>query len=139
MLRPKHHPEGLEAAIMRGDIGWNAKALNLMPELADRELYAYSLQVSKKLNARFNTSWGSSLGKSADVAGVSRAVVPIMADAGLKALHIGFNAACVTPDVPSVLRWQDRHSNTEILLMIADSYGEEVAFPGTDGITVRAR
>lgn len=58
-----------------------------------RLLHRYSLGIASKLNARFNTTWGASMGKSADVAGVSRAVVPIMAKAGLKALHIGFNSA----------------------------------------------
>lgn len=48
----------MEAAIRRGDVGWNAKALNLLPELADKDLYAASLQVAARLNARFNTTWG---------------------------------------------------------------------------------
>lgn len=60
------------------------------------------------------------------MAGASRSIVPILADAGVKAVHWGWNPGCVTPHLPSVLRWLHPETGTELLLMIADSYGGEV-------------
>ena len=57
--------------------------------------------------------------------GVSRSIVPLLAAKGVKSLHLGYNAQCITPALPSVLRWQHPETSTEIMLMISDTYGEE--------------
>eukprot|EP00051_Salpingoeca_urceolata_P035023 m.27760 g.27760 ORF g.27760 m.27760 type:complete len:990 (+) comp8630_c0_seq1:162-3131(+) len=114
-----------EAAIGRGDIAWNGKALNLLPEMADPVSYTFSLGVSARLNARYNTTWGTLAAKSADVAGISRAAVPLLAGTGFRMLHLGYNAQCVTPHVPSLSVWRDPLSGAEIVLCISDTYGAD--------------
>ena len=69
----------MERGIREGDIIWQGKALNLQPELCDRDTYDYSLSEAAELNTRFNKSWGRAAAKSADVAGFSRGVVPPLA------------------------------------------------------------
>jgi len=84
------------------DIIWQAKSLNLQPELCDPATYDYSLSEAASLNLRFNKTWGRAAAKSADVAGFSRAVVPRLAARGVKFLHVGWNAACklIAPNWP---------------------------------------
>jgi hypothetical protein len=43
--------------------------------------------------------------------------VPLMADAGLRFLHIGVNTASTPPDVPDAFRWRDPETGAEIVVM----------------------
>ena len=120
----------VERGIREGDIIWQGKALNLQPELCDRDTYDYSLSEAAALNTRFNKSWGRAAAKSADVAGFSRGVVPPLAKRGIKFLHIGWNAACLMPAVPALTRWQA--GGAEVLLQAADTYGDDLVLPNWD-------
>ena len=67
--------------------------MNNFVELEDAAHFASSLQLSGRLNARFNQTWGGTTCKSTDVPGMSRSSIPHFAAAGKSALHIGYNSA----------------------------------------------
>ena len=51
-----------------------------------------------------------------DVPGHTRAIVPLLAEAGIRFLHIGVNPASTPPRVPSLFRWRDP-SGVEVMVM----------------------
>jgi hypothetical protein len=120
----------VKEAIRRGDIVWEGKALNLNPELCDGDTFAHTLSQAARLNQHFGTGHGRAAAKSADVAGLSRSVVPYLAAAGMKMLHIGWNAQCSMPALPPTFRW--RVNSSEILTLIADTYGDITLTLGWD-------
>jgi hypothetical protein len=70
--------------------------------------------------------------------GVSRSIIPLLAAKGIKSLHLGYNAQCITPSLPSVIRWQHPETDAEIMLMVSDTYGEEVRKSATVGSALGA-
>jgi len=60
--------------------------------------------------------------KMTDVPGHTLGMVPLMAEAGLKFLHLGVNTASPVPDVPPIFRWQAPEGE-EIVVMYQGSYG----------------
>lgn len=113
----------LEQAICDGDVAWHAMPLNYFVELVDRDLFAYGLSLHARLNARFNRTYGSVCGKQADIPGITQAAVPLLAAHGVRALHVGYNGACVMPQVPPAFHWRHAASNTTLLLLVEDTYG----------------
>ena len=61
--------------------------------------------------------------KMTDVPGHTRAMVPELANAGLKFLHLGVNPASSVPDVPPLFRWK-APDGQEIVVMYNGDYGE---------------
>ena len=55
-----------------------------------------------------------------DVPGMTRAAIPLMADAGVKALSQGVNTASAPPGIPknTPIIWQDPESSTSVLLWV---------------------
>src|SRR5690606_37758169 len=73
--------------------------------------------------------------KMTDVPGHTRGVVPLMAEAGLKFLHIGVNSASPPPEVPEIFRWRAA-GGEEIVVMYQRSYGETHLLDGlSDGLS----
>ena len=95
----------VEAAIEAGDLTWHALPFTTHTELADRSLLAHGLSISARLDQWFERRTRAA--KLTDVPGHTRALVSILADAGVDLLHIGINPAAPAPDVPSVFRWRD--------------------------------
>jgi len=90
----------MEQAIAAGDIAWHALPFTWQTELMDRSLIAAAVGLSQSLDRRFqHTTTGA---KMTDVPGHTRGIVPLLAAAGIRFLHIGVNAACMAPDVPPV-------------------------------------
>ena len=58
-----------------------------------------------------------------DVPGHTRGIVPLLAAAGVRFLHLGVNTASPVPDVPDVFRWGGP-DGAEVVVMYQDSYGE---------------
>lgn len=81
----------VEAAVRAGEIAWQAKPFTMVHELCDPGIFSWSLNISHKLNARFGVQHGRSAAKATDVPGVSIGIVPLLARAGVKALHLGTN------------------------------------------------
>jgi hypothetical protein len=59
-----------------------------------------------------------------DVPGHTRGIVPLLAEAGIRFLHIGVNSASRAPVVPPLFRWQEPGSGSEVIVMYnAGGYG----------------
>jgi hypothetical protein len=119
--------KAMEEAILAGDITWHALPFTTHTELADSSLFRHGLSLSQRLDARFGRKTVAA--KMTDVPGHTRALVPLLAEAGVKFLHIGVNGACRPPSVPPAFIW--RHDDgSEIFVMYDASYGGTRTLPG---------
>jgi hypothetical protein len=110
----------LELAIERGLIRWHALPFTTHSELMSPALFRAGLSYSQELDKRFGTT--TIAGKMTDVPGHTRGIVPLLAEAGVKFLHIGVNTASPPPDVPDVFRWRAPEGE-EVVVMSQKSYG----------------
>ena len=115
--------EDLKAAIKAGDISWHALSLNILTELYAGSHFNWSLGNKDTLNRMLGKKNGMRCGKHSDVTGMSISVVPYLAGHSVNAIHIGYNAACMFPEVPSVFRWQHGPTGTEVIVMAEHTYG----------------
>ncbi|HEX6385788.1 MAG TPA: DUF5054 domain-containing protein, partial [Anaerolineae bacterium] len=123
----------LEAAIEAGDITWHALPFTMHCELMDASLFRYGLRLAQELDRRFGKR--TITAKMTDVPGHTRAIVPLLAEAGIRFLHIGVNEASRMPDVPPVFVWRD-DGGAEIVVMYQHSYGGAMILSGMpDAIT----
>jgi hypothetical protein len=80
---------------------------------------------------------GLAAGKVTDLPGVSISIVPLLARAGVKALHIGTNPIGYQPftsfpdvdNLPQVFRWKHPATGDEVIVMNERGYGKEIV-PG---------
>ena len=117
----------MEAAIEAGDMAWHGLPFTTHSELMDASLFRYGLELSRTLDRRFGKQ--TLAAKMTDVPGHTRAIVPLLAEAGIAFLHIGVNEASTTPDVPPVFVWQDE-SGADVVVMYQHAYGEAMVVPG---------
>ncbi|MDR3707051.1 MAG: DUF5054 domain-containing protein [Capsulimonadaceae bacterium] len=122
----------MEQAIAHGDIVWHALPFTTHSELMDPDLFAYGLSLSRRLDARFGRT--TLAGKMTDVPGHTRAIVPLLADAGVEFLHIGVNPACPVPAVPPIFRWRDEGAGADVTVMYNPDYGTPSHVPGSGEI-----
>ncbi|WP_193337276.1 DUF5054 domain-containing protein [Devosia beringensis] len=110
----------LERAIERGLIVWHGLPFTTHTELMTPALFRAGLSYAQELDQRFGRQ--TIAAKMTDVPGHSLGMVPLMAEAGLKFLHLGVNTASPVPDVPPVFRWQ-APGGEEIVVIYQGSYG----------------
>jgi hypothetical protein len=110
----------MEKGIAAGDIVWHALPYTTHSELMDPSLFRYGLSLSKELDRRFGHK--TIAAKMTDVPGHCRAIVPLLAEAGVKFLHIGVNPACAPPRVPPIFRWRAPHGS-DIIVAYSSDYG----------------
>jgi hypothetical protein len=111
------------AAVRRGDIGWHAYPHNAQAEMMEPSLYAFGVEMTQTLDKALGRT-PSSVVSLRDVPGMTRAVVPLLHQAGVKAITVGVNAACSPAAVNKSFVWRDPESGTEILAMQhANGYG----------------
>lgn len=119
----------MENAIKKGILKWHGMPFTMHSELCDEPLYNYGLSLFKELDEKFGIHTIS--GKLTDVPGHTKAIVPLLADAGIEFLHIGVNPASSVPEVPKLFRWQ--FDGREITVMYnKGGYGGFTVIPGTD-------
>jgi hypothetical protein len=131
----------VETAIRAGQIAWHAKPFTMIHELCHPDVFAASLNISHDLNARFGVTHGRSGAKITDLPGVSIGIVPLLARAGVKALHIGTNGMGdqVFPsfngadNLPQVFRWHHPATGDEIIVMNEQGYGTQIVLPAGMG------
>lgn len=121
----------LVRAIEAGTIKWHGLPVTTHTELMDRELFEYGLSISKKLDQRFQKT--TIAAKMTDVPGHTIAIVPLMAQAGLKYLHIGVNASSAVPNVPEMFVWRAQ-DGSEIIVHYAEDYGRTFEREGWDDL-----
>ncbi len=117
---PPEAAQRLERAIERGLIRWHALPFTTHSELMSPALFRAGLSYSRGLDRRFGRT--TIAAKMTDVPGHTRSIVPLLAEAGVRFLHLGVNEASPVPDVPPVFRWR-ADSGEEIVVLYQDSYG----------------
>jgi len=121
--------ERMEAAVRRGDMVWHGLPFTTHSELNDAELFREGLRLARELDERFGRK--TIAAKMTDVPGHTRSIVPLLAEAGMRFLHIGVNGASTPPDVPPVFRWREP-GGAEVMVMYHKGYGELMLVPGLD-------
>ena len=119
----------MEEGILAGDIAWHALPFTTHTELMDAELFRFGLSLSQSLDKRFGRR--TIAAKMTDVPGHTRAIIPLLAEAGVVFLHIGVNPGSTVPSVPGLFRWQDP-GGTEVLVMYESGYGSAFEIPGLE-------
>ena len=119
----------MEEGILAGDIAWHALPLTTHTELMDADLFRFGLSLSQSLDARFGRR--TTAAKMTDVPGHTRAIIPLLAEAGVTFLHIGVNPGSTVPSVPGLFRWQDP-GGAEVIVMYESGYGSAFEIPGLD-------
>ena len=110
----------LERGIERGLITWHALPFTTHSELMSPALFRAGLSYAQELDARFGRR--TTAAKMTDVPGHTLGIVPVMASAGVRFLHLGVNTASPVPDVPPIFRWR-APDGSEIVVMYQASYG----------------
>ena len=111
----------LERAIERGLIAWHGLPFTTHTELMSPALFRAGLSYAQALDERFGKT--TIAAKMTDVPGHTLGMVPLMAEAGLKFLHLGVNSASPVPEVPPIFRWR-APDQSELVVMYQGSYGE---------------
>ena len=119
----------MEEAIRHGDIAWHALPFTLHSELTDASLYRHGLSLSRRLDERFGKR--TIAAKCTDVPGHTRGIIPLLAEAGVRLLHVGVNPASALPRVPSTFRWRAT-GDAEVMVIYSGNYGETTICPGLD-------
>ncbi|CAI6040521.1 DUF5054 domain-containing protein [Cohnella sp. JJ-181] len=125
----------MERAIAAGHIAWHGLPFTTHTELMDAGLFEAGLAIGRELDARFGKETVAA--KMTDVPGHTIGMVPLMARAGLRYLHLGVNPASKRPDVPRLFRWQ-AEDGSEIIVNYAGNYGEAVEVEGLGDVLLFA-
>jgi hypothetical protein len=120
----------LEEAVRAGDLAWHALPLTFHTELMDAALFRSALGFSRELDDRFGRT--TSAAKMTDVPGHTRAMAPLLAEAGVSFLHLGVNPAWPVPEVPPVFRWRSPDGAEVTVAYQAGGYGGEVVVGGCE-------
>lgn len=120
-------------AIAAGNIVWHGLPFTTHSELLTPTLMRHALSYSQALDARFQRR--TIAAKMTDVPGHPQAIVPWLADAGLRYLHIGVNAASCPPDVPPLFIW--KYGQRDIVVNYSfGGYGNETWCEALDELLV---
>lgn len=114
----------MERAIDEGHVVWHALPFTTHSEMMDAGLFAHGLSIAARLDARFGRHTVAA--KMTDVPGHTVGIVPILAAAGVRYLHIGTNPGSATPQVPETFRWR-APGGSEVVVNYASSYGSNAA------------
>src|SRR5690606_11657523 len=109
-----------ERGIRAGIIRWHALPFTTHTELMSPALVREALSICAELDARFGTTTRAA--KMTDVPGHTLGLVPLLAEAGVRFLHIGVNSASTPPGVPPVFRWR-APDGSEVVVMYQGEYG----------------
>jgi hypothetical protein len=93
-------------------------------------LFRHALSLSQQLDERYGKK--TIAAKMTDVPGHTRAMIPLLAEAGIRFFHVGVNPAATVPDVPPVFVWHDEASDTRLVVMYQKVYGDVMILPGTN-------
>lgn len=110
----------LEEAIGRGLIRWHALPFTTHSEVMSPALFAAGLSFSRELDARFGVVTRAA--KMTDVPGHCIGIVPVLARAGVRFLHLGVNTASPVPEVPDLFVWR-APDGSEVVVMYQNAYG----------------
>jgi len=122
----------MEESIRLGNVYWHALPFTTHTELMDADLFRHGLRYAGVLDKRFGRKTRAA--KMTDVPGHTRAMVPLLAESGVRLLHIGVNPASTIPRVPPVFLW--RSEGKEVVVIYDEGYGATTVFPGGVALSV---
>ena len=122
----------MEEAIAAGDFHWHALPFTTHTEFMDADLFRLGLSYSKILDKRFGRKTRGA--KMTDVPGHTIAMLPLLAEAGVRFLHLGVNPASPVPSVPPAFVW--RRGDAEIVVVYESDYGGVTPLPGGSALCV---
>ncbi|AHF89053.1 glycosyhydrolase [Opitutaceae bacterium TAV5] len=122
----------MEEAIRKGDFHWHALPFTTHSEYMTPTLFRAGLRYSALLDTRFGRKTRAA--KMTDVPGHTIGIVPLLAEAGVRLLHIGVNPASTVPDVPPVFVW--RRGRCEVVVIYEADYGGVIRLPGGRALCV---
>jgi Glycosyl hydrolases family 38 N-terminal domain. len=117
----------MEEAIRKGHIVWHGLPFTTHTELMDKKLFEFGLSITSRLDKTFGKQTIGA--KMTDVPGHTIGMVPLLAAAGIRYLHLGTNPASKAPDVPPAFVWRAA-DGSEIIVNYDDSYGAAMVIPG---------
>lgn len=127
--QPAEKVKRLERAIENGLIRWHALPFTTHSELMTPNVFRAGLSYAAELDQRFGLA--TIAAKMTDVPGHTLGIVPLLAEAGVKFLHLGVNTASPPPDVPDIFRWR-APDGSDVVVMYQKSYGATHFPPGFD-------
>ncbi len=111
--------EKLINAIKNGNIVPHAMPFTTHSELLDYDTFDYGLSIVDALDEIRGRKTVAA--KMTDVPGHTKGIVKLLAEHGIKLLHIGVNGVSAMPDVPESFLWKD--GNAEIIVIYSGDYG----------------
>lgn len=116
-----------EACIRRGQLVWHALPLTLRTEFFSRYSLEQTLWYAKTLCRRYGRPMPISA-KMTDVPGHTMALVDVLAENGVRFLHLGCNPWSTTPKVPVLFWWESKTGN-RVLTYYDKRYGNSLTPP----------
>lgn len=119
----------IEKAIKNKWLRWHGLPFTTHSEVADKPLFEYGISMAKDLDKKYGVQTIGA--KMTDVPGHTRAIVPLLKNAGIEFLHIGVNPASSALDVPDFFRWKAPTGEIINVMYNPGDYGEFTEIPGT--------
>lgn len=116
----------VEKGIREGALTWHALPFTTHTEYIDESLFEFGISLSQRLDQRFGVK--TIAAKMTDVPGHTQAMIPSLARAGVKFLHVGVNWACPQPEVPELFIWK-APTGEEIMVLYSRSYSADHQHP----------
>lgn len=111
--------EKLINALKDGNIAPHALPFTTHSELLDYDTFDYELSIVDELDKIRGRKTVAA--KMTDVPGHSKGIVKLLAEHGIKLLHIGVNGVSAVPDVPDCFLW--KNDDSEIVVIYSGDYG----------------
>jgi hypothetical protein len=122
-------------AVNKGYIYWHAFPFNGEAELSEPGMFAAALNLTHSLDDRFALPHKATLSQR-DVPGLTRAALPALTAAGVRALSVGINPFSTPPYVPRAFVWRDVGTGVNVTAMFHPyyyggiGYSDAVIIPG---------
>jgi hypothetical protein len=110
----------LDAAIRAGHVVWHGLPVTTQTEAMDPLLVEYGLSIAAALDRQYGRH--TIAAKMTDVPGHTVGLVPFLAGAGIRYLHLGTNPASAVPEVPAAF-WWTAPDGSSVLVNYDAAYG----------------
>ena len=130
VMRERSTPERaamLDDLIERGQLTWHALPYTSHYDFLGVEDAVQGLRYEKELSERYGQPLRCAA-KMTDVPGYGRFLPELLADAGVRFLHLGCNEYAMPPQVPEIF-WWEAPSGKRVLTMYNSGYGTNVLPP----------
>lgn len=118
---PELRPE-LEQCIREGQIVWHGLPFTSHTDICAPEEYAQGLRYARELSLKYGKPFPKAA-KMTDVPGHGRMLPDLLAQAGIRFLHLGCNEFAAPPDVPELFFWQGPGGGRVLTMYSKGGYG----------------